>query len=843
MTEPLPAPDAPSARTPTARTALADRGVVVLTVLQVLAAAALVLANGEMSEHLAGPWGFVAIAAAFFLVEYFVFHVELRRETMSFSLSEVPLAFALEFLAPGTAVVARLLGSVPAYVLSSRPTARKATFNAANWAAETALASFVVHAIAGDHGDGEPVLLLFAMVPAIAVATAASSLVVVVVVSLYEGGLWERLRAEAGGILVSGLVMATVAAAAVTPAHVDARLVPIAVVPCAAFWFFARANGGLAQANRDLEDMHSFSRLVGGSLEPGVIAGHAADEIGRMLRAGMVRVVLLDPETGGERLRRGSAELDAALPVDADALAALLSWADPCVLHPGDRGATVGQLVIVSVQDDGLLLGAVAIAGREGGVADRFDAADVRRLAALGDQLAAVLRRALLHEELERGALHDGLTGLPNRVHLERLIDARLAGPDGPPVSAVVLLDLDRFAEVNEALGHVAGDQLLQEVARRLSTLCGPDDVAARIGADQFALLVGFRTREEIIALAGAVGSVLHEPVEVEGVALAAVASIGIVVLGQHGDDPVTLLRRAEIALHHAKAGQAQWTLYDPTIDRSTADRLAMADELRRAIEDGELELHYQPKLDLATGAIVGAEGLIRWMHPTRGIVPPDEFVPLAERTGLIAGLTAVALDQALTTARELVAAGYHLRLAVNLSALNLVDDLLPDRVARALDEHDVSPGLLTLEITEGSMMADAERAIAVLRRLRAMGVELSIDDFGTGYSSLAYLRRLPVGELKIDRSFVLAMSTEDDTIVRSTIDLGHNLGLRVVAEGVEDDATAAHLAALGCDLAQGYGIARPMARQAFVAFLASTRFGVRRIADAAAEGAPIHLS
>jgi diguanylate cyclase (GGDEF)-like protein len=843
MTEPLLAPDAPSARTPTSRTALADRGVVVLTVVQVLAAAALVLTNGETSDHLAGPWGFVAIAAAFFVVEYFVFHVELRRETMSFSLSEVPLAFALEFLAPGSAVLARLLGSVPAYVLSSRPTVRKATFNAANWAAETALASFVVHAIAGGHGNGEPVLLLFAIVPAIAIATAASSLVVVVVVSLYEGGLGERLRSEVGGILVSGLVMATVAAVAVTPAHLDARLVPMAVIPCAAFWFFARANGGLAQANRDLEDMHSFSRSVGGSLDPRTIAEQAADEIGRMLRAGMVRVVVLDPETGAERFRRGSAELDAALPVDADALAALLSWADPCVLHPGDRGATVEQLVVVSVQDDGLLLGAVAIAGREGGVADRFEDADVRRLAALGDQLATILRRAQLHEELERSALLDDLTGLPNRVQLERAIDARLADPDGPPMSAVVLLDLDRFAEVNEALGHVAGDQVLREVAQRLRVVCGPGDVAARIGADQFALLVGCGTANDVIAVAGAVGAALRAPVEVEGIALAAVASMGIVVIGRHGEDVVTLLRRAEIALHHAKTSQAQWTLYDPAIDRSSVDRLGMADELRQAIEGGELELHYQPKLDLRTGTIVGAEGLMRWMHPTRGIVPPDEFVPLAERTGLIVGLTAVALDQALATARDLVAAGYHLRLAVNLSALNLADDLLPDRVARALEQHDVSPGLLTLEITEGSMMADAERAIAVLRRLDDLGVELSVDDFGTGYSSLSYLRRLPVGELKIDRSFVLAMSTEDDTIVRSTIDLGHNLGLKVVAEGVEDDATAEHLVALGCDLAQGYGIARPMARQAFVAFLGSTRFGVRRVADAAAEGAPIHLS
>jgi diguanylate cyclase (GGDEF)-like protein len=411
-------------------------------------------------------------------------------------------------------------------------------------------------------------------------------------------------------------------------------------------------------------------------------------------------------------------------------------------------------------------------------------------------------------------ALHDALTGLPNReLFADRVGQAlRTADRELQP-AALLLLDLDRFKDVNDTLGHHHGDQLLREVGDRLQGALRQVDTVARLGGDEFAVLVPGVTAEAAAAVADKLRAALHSPLTLDGVALDLDASIGIAVYPDHGDDTVELLQHADVAMYAAKQAHIGFMVYDPAVDQHSPRRLALLGGLRRALERGELVLHYQPKADLRSGRILGAEALVRWQHPEHGLLAPGEFIPLAERTGLIHPLTRWVLDAALGQAAAWRRAGHRLSVAVNVSTRCLLDLGFPDEVAERLAAWEVPAGALTLEVTESAVMADPTRALEVLGRLHALGVGLAVDDFGTGYSSMAYLKALPVDELKVDRSFVgqMASSSSDAVIVRSTIDLGHNLGLRVVAEGVESQETWQELEALGCDTAQGYYLGRPV--------------------------------
>ncbi|HEX6675360.1 MAG TPA: EAL domain-containing protein [Actinomycetes bacterium] len=412
-------------------------------------------------------------------------------------------------------------------------------------------------------------------------------------------------------------------------------------------------------------------------------------------------------------------------------------------------------------------------------------------------------------------ALHDALTGLPNRTLLrDRIGQAiRQADRDLTP-TALLLIDLDRFKEVNDTLGHHYGDQLLVQVGQRLRAALREVDTVARLGGDEFAVLLPrLATDDGAVKVATKLQAVLEESFVVEGLALDVEASIGMAVYPDHAGEPDELLQRADIAMYVAKDTHAGFVLFDPSLDRHSPRRLALLGELRRAIEQGQLVLHYQPKVDAHSGAVLGVEALVRWQHPEHGLIPPAEFIPLAERTGLITPLTHYVLDAALHQCRDWRRAGHELAVAVNVSARRLLDLAFPDEVAATLATWGVPPELLIVEITESTLMADPTHALEVLGRLNDMGVQVAIDDFGTGYSSMAYLKSLPVHELKVDRSFVSQMtsSTRDAVIVRSTVDLGRNLGLRVVAEGVEDPATRDELDALGCDAIQGFYVCRPV--------------------------------
>jgi diguanylate cyclase (GGDEF)-like protein/PAS domain S-box-containing protein len=418
----------------------------------------------------------------------------------------------------------------------------------------------------------------------------------------------------------------------------------------------------------------------------------------------------------------------------------------------------------------------------------------------------ALLAQSQLNQHQAR---HDALTGLANRTLFRERIERAIAEVrPGDELMAVLLMDLDRFKEVNDSLGHHAGDELLQELARRLSSALRTSDAIARLGGDEFGvLLTGLHDSGGVIAVVEKLVEALEDPITVQGLPLVVEASIGIALFPDDGTDVETLLRAADVAMYTAKEEKAGYGFFDGNTHQLDLARLTLVGELRRALEKRELVLHYQPQAVLADGRVHRVEALLRWDHPERGRVGPAEFIPLAQQTGLIKPLTLYVIGEALGQCRAWRQDGLELEIAVNVSTRNLLDAEFPSQVLDLLNAWELEPAALQLEITEDAMLADPVRTKLVLERLAGMGVRLAIDDFGTGYSSLAYLKRLPIEEIKIDRSFVIGMeeSEDDATIVRSTIDLGRNLGLKVVAEGVETQAVWNRLCELGCTIAQGY--------------------------------------
>jgi diguanylate cyclase (GGDEF)-like protein/PAS domain S-box-containing protein len=439
---------------------------------------------------------------------------------------------------------------------------------------------------------------------------------------------------------------------------------------------------------------------------------------------------------------------------------------------------------------------------------------------AVGLSLHDVTERTMAAEVLRRQALHDGLTGLPNRTMLHERLRAALLGSEqsGSRVGLLVM-DLDQFKDVNDALGHDQGDRLLIEMSRRLQRVLRGAHTIARLGGDEFALLVtDVGDADGALYVAHQVRRALEQPFQLGGISLQTSASIGVALYPDHATNAEALIQRADVAMYAAKRGGLGTAVYTPEADQSSVRRLALLGELRGAIQADDLVLHYQPSLDLTNGEVHSAEALVRWQHPEHGLMPPAEFIELAEVSGLIQPMTRWIIEAALTQIRAWLDQGLEIQVSVNLSVRNLYDRDLVPWLDRLLIDRGIGAKLLKLEVTESELMDDPLLALEVLGKLRALGLSTSIDDFGTGYSSLAYLKHLPIDELKIDRSFVNAMveDASDLTIVRSTIDLSHNLGLEVVAEGVEDGETLHLLAELGCDRAQGYFVSRPVPADVF---------------------------
>jgi diguanylate cyclase (GGDEF)-like protein len=796
-----------------------DVQVVLLAVLMLLAASVLLALTPDLGNALepSGWWAFVATAVLFGVAEYTVFNVQFRQEGIAFGLSEIPLAFALVFLSPPVALLARLIASVPVLVVARRNRGYKLIFNGSIILFELALAIVIFRGL-NSLLDGGTSTLIACLVIALILVAPLTSILISVAISRFEGDVWNRVLGELRATWWMYTVNAVLAAMTVSLALYEPLLALLALLPAAGIWYVLRSYGEVSQELRDLDAVHGFAGHVGTTLDVDEIGTVAVEELLRLFRAEGAALVRFAP---AGPIVHVAGQVSVPLPTDTTATGwRLLLEAKQVQLVSGPRINELGidavsgvpALLVAPIAEDDEVFALLVVVQQDSHVL-KFDQGDIARLSNIAHQMSVSLRRGMLHERLEYEARHDALTGLPARTPFEREVGRAVEQAGPQQTSWVLMLDLDRFKEVNDTLGHHAGDDLLIQFSERMSSLLEPGDVLARLAGDEFAILCARESHDEIVEFAQACVAEGGRPVVLDGLEIVVTVSVGVAQISMDDHDAVQPMRRADIAMYNAKWQRTGVEFYRDEIDRRTPARLSMLGDLRTAIETDQLDVVYQPKLDLTTGRIVGVEALVRWMHPTRGVVAPSEFVRVAEDTGLIKQLTDLVLARGIRMLREFDEHGLDLGLAVNLSTHDLFDSRLPDRVRAHLEANGVPPSSLTLEITESSLFVDAPRTRATIDDLHAVGLRMAVDDFGTGYSSLSYLRRLPVHELKIDQSFVAGMLTDqqDEVIVRSTVDLGHNLGLLVVAEGVESLAILERLREVHCDVAQGYVISEPV--------------------------------
>ena len=775
----------------------------------------LAMPEPDMSLRPGGWWAILVVFIAYGLAEYTVFNVEFGREGIAFTMAEFPLGMALVFVSPFAAVAARAVSALPTLVFARANRGRKLAFNMVLFVHELSFA-FIVHRTVLDWTSGSNEALLWTATATMFVSAILNAMIIALAISRYEGQVLDRIVGELRAswwfypVTSAGSVM-VVALALIRPA-----LAALAALPVLGIWFVLNSYGRQQQELRDLDGLHGVTGRIGGSLDVTEISDLSIDEVQAQMHGSGVALIRFT-ETEAVTSLRGDVPLklpDSVTdegwgPIFAERATRVISLTELHRLGIA-KPSLITPIMVAPLVDHGESFGVLVVVERKI-IGVEFSGEDTLRLQNLAGQIAVSLRRGMLHERLEYEARHDALTGLPARTLFERHVNEAIVGREG--TWAVIMLDLDRFKEVNDTLGHHAGDALLIEFSRRMSSLLGPDDVLSRLAGDEFAILCRRDQPEEFAEMAARCLADGGRPVTLDGLEIVVTVSVGIAEVIGLDENALQPMRRADIAMYNAKWQRTGVELYRDEIDRRTPARLSMLGDLRAAIEGNGLDVMFQPKLDLVSGEIVGVEALVRWEHAVRGFVAPTEFVRVAEDTGLIKELTDLVLARGIAALRSFNEMGLSLGLAVNLSTHDLFDARLPDRVRGYLESNGVSPEQLTLEITESSLLVDAPRTRATIDDLHAVGLRLAVDDFGTGYSSLSYLRRLPVHELKIDQSFVSGMLSDpqDEVIVRSTVDLGHNLGLRVVAEGVEDRACLDRLTEIGCDVAQGYAISRPL--------------------------------
>ncbi len=800
----------------------------------------LVVASGFVLGHLdlaatAGQpivlhwWWIAAIAIAAELAE---FHVEFRREMYSFTFSEIALVLGLFLASPRDLIIGRLVGEALFLAIKQRQAIRKFVLNLAAFLAEVTTLLTVHQWLFDRQLDiRQPMSWLVALV-----SVALADLVGYVIV--FQAVRWHGAPITLASILGIGALTVPVNTSFALIAGVlvvDEPWATILLTGIGAFLLVAyRSYTALSQRFESLSTLYDFTRLVSGTKRPDSVLEAILTQAKDLLRAERAEIWLTD--VNEFRMRLGvhdSGRTTGALgDVYSDSIhdwlctvdgAAIVTEASPR-RHDRNLAAALDarNAIVAPITESGEVVGLVAVVNRLGELVT-FQETDRTMFATLANHASVALENGRLVERLHQEAserrhesLHDALTGLPNRVLLGTRIDDELnAVSRSGGCLAVGVMDLDRFKEINDTLGHQSGDAVLVEVAQRIRGAAGPYATVARLGGDEFALLVPHvGSRHDLEALARQVRTEVAKPIHTDGLRINVNVSIGFALAPDDADDGATLLQRADVAMYSAKAGTGNGVaFYDAFNDENSPRRFALGNDLLGAITDGQLAIVFQPKARLLDGLVVGAEALVRWRHPTMGLIMPDEFIPLAERAGGIDELTKFVLRASLAEAAQWQASGHEWSVSVNVAMRNLLDDNFVSVVSRLLDESSVDPSALTLEVTETGIMSDATRTIDVLQRLAALGVTLSIDDFGTGYSSLSHLQQLPVSEIKIDKMFVLRMATDPnaDTIVRAVLDLARNLELTTVAEGVEDRATWDMLRSHGCATAQGFHIARPM--------------------------------
>jgi diguanylate cyclase (GGDEF)-like protein len=807
---------------------------VLAAAMAVAAAAAFVsiVSVGVPVQHVVRvPWG--AIAVGFGLAEMWVLHLRFRGEAHTFSLNEIVLVVGLFAVSPGRLVVGQLVGAGIALALVRRQTLLKRVFNISQFVLGTEIAIFVFCAVSVAGGPLE----LRNWVAALAAATVASLVqfgAIAVAITVAEGRwAWRELgQSLVWGLLSSGvntmLGLVVVIVCSESLAAGALLVAPVAVV-CVAY----RAYLSEHSKSEGLRFLYQASEILSGArdLEGGLLA--LLDFARDTFHAELAEVVLYGEadEPTGYRTCSGPGERNFRLePCAHERVAEVVALGgcagDVVVLRPERDsaiayrdGVDIASVMVATFGHEGGIRGAALVASSDGSAAAVFDKDAVHLFETFVNHLGTTLEKSrlstsleqlrALKEELAHQAYHDSLTGLANRLKFRDLVDDALA--DAARVGgkvAVLFIDLDDFKTVNDTMGHAAGDLLLEEVASRISCSVGELGTAARLGGDEFAVLLPLVANDsDARGVAARVLVALGDPVDVEGQSVIAQASIGIAThVG--AADAAELMQHADVAMYTAKRnGKGRFDEFEPSMSLSVARRHQLKVGLERAITHGEFVLHYQPMINARSGSISGIEALLRWKDPARGMMPPSEFVGVAEETGLIVPIGRVVLHEACMQAVHWTAVMPDLRVFVNLSTRQLADTDIVNDVRNALAESGLDPSHLVLEVTETGMMRDIDEAKTTLHTLKELGVRIAIDDFGTGFSSLSYLRELPIDVLKIAKPIIDAIceSSQDAAFVKGIIELGHIVGMEVVAEGVEHVEQYAHLIDMGCDYVQGY--------------------------------------
>jgi diguanylate cyclase (GGDEF)-like protein len=767
------------------------------------------------------PWIWpVLVTAGFLGAELVVVHLRLGRDAYTFSLMEIPLVLGLFFVRPDLLVLCRLAGAGLAFIWQ-RKAVQKAAFNCSMFALETAGAVAIWNAVLGDHDQLSPRAWLATLLAVLFTSALGSTLVSTVITISTGHRPHPAVEVFSLGQL-GDLANATFALVAVYVLSQDWRAGWMLLVFAAVLIVAYRSYEGARRRSESLEQLNRFTELVGREVQLEAVVHRVMVEARAAFDVEVVQLRLSRP---GEQVRDWVLQGDVAESGNALLVTSLepLVTVDPLLLPRQSRSAQLSELaekagvrdcLAAPLRSEGRRLGTLVVADRLGDV-QTFTRADVKQIQALANHAAVAIDNAARADliirqaaEREHRAMHDDLTGLANR----RLFSVRLAESLAQANASVLLLDLDHFKQVNDTLGHEVGDRLLCQVAERMIDALSPSTLVARFGGDEFAVLVPGADILAARACAELVRDALRRPFDLDGLAVAVEASVGVAAAAR-ADDPISVVRWADLAMYAAKEARSGVEAYRDELDHADSSRLGLLADLRMAVAANALDVHYQPKVDVKTGQITGVEALARWQHPSLGRIGPDEFIPLAEQSSLITPLTMLVLRTALRdceTWRRTMGPTYSV--AVNIAPRSLLDSAFVDEVARALAVVAVPASALTLEITETSLMADPNGSVVALHRLRELGVRVAVDDLGTGYSSLAYLQRLPVDEIKIDRSFLAEFShPQARAVVRAIVDLGHGLGRHVVAEGIEDEETFQALRELGCDTAQGFWLARPL--------------------------------
>ncbi len=771
--------------------------------------------------------------AVFVIAETARIQIEVRRHAVQLSITEVPLLLALYFLSPLTVFAVRLLAAIVLMVVR-RSDPVKQVFNLANFAAGTAVACLIV-SVYGNTGTITPAswgILIGAVVADVLVTLVA----VLGVITLIQGRIApDDLALSASSALLAGLINAIAGVAVLILLEQSKWAIVLLVVIAAVAATLYRAYARFLRQHKGLADIYELTRAVAEHTYDGTLIDVLLRQVRGLLHAESSTLWLAPQGRYPEVLLSARADDKGLLDLSTTprvvreravetgrTVAASPKAGDPD-MRGALREAGLKDVIVTPLRSGNTVIGTVEVVGHL--IRNlTFTNNDVRLMETVAAQASVTLENSRLVDRLRFDANHDGLTGLPNRrrmvAALEEAVKIKAAGE----IVAVLVLDVDGLRDVNESLGHAAGDSVLVEFASRLRQLSPAAALVGRIGGDKFAVTMRMADVDAALAFGGSLRQSLQLPMEIGSLRIDIDSAVGISAHPDHGSDPEQLLQQADVATQAAKAQTPPIQLFDPSLETMSVRRLGLASDLRRALDNGDLDLFYQPKVMLHNRQLVGVECLARWEHPVHGPIPPEDFVAIAEHTGQLGRLNEFVLREALRRARDWVRDGRSMPISVNVSPKSLVDHDFPDQVTSLLDEYGIDPDLLTLEIKEDSPAGDTDRQLPVLRRLDAIGVRLAVDDFGTGYSSLAYLRRLPVDEVKIDRSFVQGMATDPGelAIVRAVVDLARHFELRVVAEGVESERTLSLLADMGCDIGQGFLFSRPLPYDRLEAWLAA---------------------